>query len=454
MAGKDAGAEAPPPPLGFFQGLLDSLPAALMLLDTAGTIRFAVGQIDRLGDRGSAQLVGSNLGDLAATAEGRALVAELVTAAAARRHGEMVGPVRMPYLDPVGTAHITDMWVVNQSSALGVGGLVVMLVPESAYGYFDEVLVSIVQNASLEETFAALARALRQPPVEGECYFLRPATDDRGVKRFPDLGNAPGPPLPGPWDDIWAGALSAEHENLTRLSSVLREQAGALGYGSLACFAVHPGLEGRADACLVAWARAEGPLAPFARLAIERAVIIASLAMSHRSAEDNLADASLRDPLTGLGNRRGFVEALEALVRAGEQPAILYIDLDGFKEVNENFGQLAGDAVLRVAARRLSSVMRPTDELARLGGDEFAVLCNGAPTGDQMVMIAERVVEQLSRPLSVGDGQTVDVGATVGIALSLPVGTPVDVLLATADHALLEAKSKGPGQWALASAPG
>jgi diguanylate cyclase (GGDEF)-like protein len=153
-----------------------------------------------------------------------------------------------------------------------------------------------------------------------------------------------------------------------------------------------------------------------------------------------------------LGNRRSFFEALEALVRAGEQPAILYIDLDGFKEVNDSFGQLAGDAVLRVAARRLSSVMRPTDELAPLGGDEFAVLCNGAPTGDQMVMIAERVVEQLSRPLSVGDGQTVDVGATIGIALGLPVGTPVDMILARADHALLEAKSKGPGQWVLASA--
>ena len=284
MARKDAGAEAPPPPSGFFQGLLDSLPAALMLLDTAGTIRYAAGQLDSLGDRRHTQLVGSNVGDLAATPEGRALVAELVTAAAARRHGEMVGPVRMPYLDTDGTGHITDVWVVNQLSAPGVGGLAAMLLPESAYDYFDEVLVSIVQNASLEETFAGLARALRHQPFEGECYFLRPATDDRGVKRFPDLGNAPGPPLPGPWDDIWAGAASAEHENLSRLSSVLREQAQALGYGSLACFAVHPGLEGRADACLVAWAREEGRLAPFARLAIERAVIIASLAMSHRSA--------------------------------------------------------------------------------------------------------------------------------------------------------------------------
>jgi diguanylate cyclase (GGDEF)-like protein len=194
-------------------------------------------------------------------------------------------------------------------------------------------------------------------------------------------------------------------------------------------------------------------LSPFARLAAERAIVIATLAMSHRSEEDGLIDAAFRDPLTGLGNRRSFFQALDAQVQAKEQPAILYIDLDGFKAVNDNLGHLAGDAVLRVAARRLASIMRPTDELARLGGDEFAVLCNGAPTADQMVMIAERVVEQLSRPLSVGDGRTVDVGASIGIALDLPISTPLDTILARADHALLEAKAKGKGKWAIASMP-
>jgi diguanylate cyclase (GGDEF)-like protein len=450
MARKDASAEAPPPPSGFFQALLDSLPAGLMLLDTEGTIRYAAGQLDRLGDRTYDQLVGARLADFVATPEEGSVVRELLAVAASRPDGEMVGPVRISYLDADGTARLTEVWGVNQSSAPGMGGLVVMLLPESAYDYFDEVLVSIVKNASLDETFSALAQALRHPPFGGECYFLTPATDDRGVRRSPDLGNVPGPPLPGPWDDIWAGAASVEHESLGRLSSVLREQARAVGYASVACFAVHPGLEGRADACLVVWSREDGNLNPFARVAVERAITVASLAMSHRSEEKGLADAALRDPLTGLGNRKSFFEALEALVQAGEQPAILYIDLDGFKAVNDDLGHLAGDAVLRVAARRLASVMRPTDELARLGGDEFAVLCNGSPTADQMQLIAERVVEQLSRPLSVGDGQTVDVGASIGIALELPVGTPADMILGRADHALDAAREKGKGQWALA----
>jgi diguanylate cyclase (GGDEF)-like protein len=257
--------------------------------------------------------------------------------------------------------------------------------------------------------------------------------------------------LAGPWDAIWAGATAVEHENLTRVSSQLREEAMNAGYASVACFALHPGLKARTDVCLVVWSPEEGRLTPFARRAIEQAIIIGSLAVSHRSEEEGLKDAALRDPLTGLGNRRSFFEVLERLVQAGEQPAVMYIDLDGFKAVNDQLGHLAGDAVLRVVARRLASIMRPTDELARLGGDEFAVLCNGSPSADQMEMIAERVVEQLSRPLSVGDGETVYVGASVGIALELGVGTPVDTILGRADGALYQAKEQGKGRWVLAS---
>jgi diguanylate cyclase (GGDEF)-like protein len=455
MASMTASGELESPPLrpGFIRGLLDAFPAVLMVLDTGGRIRYAAGQLDALGDRTSAQLVGSKVGDFVATPDERSLVEELVTVAASRPDGYMVGPVRVPYFDGDGTAHLTEVWVVNRSSAADVGGLVVMLSPESAYDYFDQVLASIVQNAPLEETFGAIAEALRHPPFGGECYFLTPATDDRAVKRLPDTGNVPGPPLPGPWDGIWAGATSVEHENLSRLSPPLREQAMQLGYASVACFSVHPGLEGRAEACLVAWSAEEGRLTPFARRAIEQAIVIASLAISHRPEGEGVTETVLRDPLTGLANRRSFFEALGELVEAGEQPAVMYIDLDGFKAVNDQLGNLAGDAVLRVVARRLASVMRPTDELARLAGDGFAVLCNGAPTAEQMEKIAERVVEQLSQPLSVGDGQTVFIGASIGIALEQGVGTPVDTILGRVDHALNEAKEQGRGRWVLVSGP-
>jgi diguanylate cyclase (GGDEF)-like protein len=448
----DNGSPPPPPPSSYFQNLLDSLPAVLMVLDSLGTIRYAAGQIDRLGSRTYAQLIGARVSDFVSTSDERALVEELLAATIRRPQGEMVGPVRLPYLDVDGTVRLTEAWAVNRSNDPVVAGLTMILLPESAYDRFDQVLAAIVKDVSLEEIFRDLSEALRYPPVARECYFVRHGRDDRGLLRSPDLPDVPGPPSSGPWDEIWAGASSVECENLSQLSSSLRAMARAAGYVSVSCFAVHPGLDGRADACVVAWSRDEGRLPPFARLALERAVLTATLAMSHRSEDDNPNEAASRDALTGLWNRRSFFQALETVVESGDQPAVLYIDVDGFRKINDELGHLAGDAVLRVTARRLSSVMRPTDELARLGGDEFAVLCNGSPSPAQMVMIAERVVEQLSRPLSVGDGVTVDVGACVGIAHGLPAGTPVDTILGRADHALTAAQAKGKGQWALASA--
>jgi diguanylate cyclase (GGDEF)-like protein len=442
-----------PPPSAFLQSLIDSLPAAVLVLDTAGVIRYAAGQLNYLGDRTYAQLVGSRVSEHVASDDERRLIDELIRVTASRAPGETVGPTKMLYLDADGRSRLAEVWAVNRATDPVLGGIVVILLPESAHDRFDQVLASITNGASLDQVFTALAEALHFPPSGGDSYFLTPASDDRGVRRYPEDVVVPGPPLPGPWDDIFEGTASVEYENLARVSSSLREAAGMAGYRSLSCFAVHPGPDGHADACLVVWSRDEAKLCPYARLAAERAVVIATLAMSHRSEEDGLIDAAFRDPLTGLGNRRSFFQALDAQVQAKEQPAILYIDLDGFKAVNDNLGHLAGDAVLRVAARRLASIMRPTDELARLGGDEFAVLCNGAPSADQMVMIAERVVEQLSRPLSVGDGRTVDVGASIGIALDLPISTPLDTILARADHALLEAKAKGKGKWAIASMP-
>jgi diguanylate cyclase (GGDEF)-like protein len=456
MSRKEAsfnGGAPPPPPSGFFQGLLDSLPAVLLVLDAGGTIRFAAGQIHRLGDRAYNQLVGSKLGNFVVGGEERGLLEELLDVTSRKADGEMVGPIRLPYQDLDGTVRLTEVWALNRSQDSGTAGVVVIVLPESAYSRFDEALAAIVKEASLDETFDALAAGLRVSPVEAECFFVRRGRDDRGLVRTPGVAGVPGPPTPGPWEEIWAGATVVEHENLAQVSSTLRELAKRAGFASMACFAVHHGLEGRADACLVAWFRQEGHVPLFTRLAIDRAVLVATLAMSHRSEDEGLKDAASRDPLTGLANRRSFFQALEALVEAGEQPAILYIDLDGFKAVNDNLGHLAGDAVLRVAARRLASIMRPTDELARLGGDEFAVLCNGNPSAEQMILIAERIVEQLSLPLSVGDGESVDVAATIGIALGLPVGTPVDTILGRADHALRGAKATGRGQWAIAGEP-
>jgi diguanylate cyclase (GGDEF)-like protein len=173
--------------------------------------------------------------------------------------------------------------------------------------------------------------------------------------------------------------------------------------------------------------------------------MISQNALGNRSLEE-----AFQDVLTGLGNRRSFFQAINSRIDAGDRPALCYVDIDGFKEVNDRLGRLAGDSALRVIARRLSSVLRPTDDLARVGGDEFAILCAGDVTESQVIAIAGRVVERLAEPISIGDAPALKLGASVGIVLEFPVGTPADALLARADEALGEAKAAGGSCWRLA----
>ncbi len=443
------------PPLGkkatlpFLEHLVASLPAALFVVDRGGKVLHVAGALASIATRTAEQLVGRQLVEFVDESE-RPRAAELLSVVAASPENETVGPVRITYFDDDRSKRSTEVWGINRLGDPEIGGICVLLLPESAYDRFDQVLMSMVSGVSLEQTFGSIAQALRYPPVHAESFFLMPGQDDRSVLRAPDLAEVPGPPGPGPWDDVWETAEPMLHVKVSQLTGPLGDAAKKAGFSSVACFPVHRNVDGHAGACIVVWLRSPSPPALNSHMAIERAGVIASLAISRSSEEAGLKDAAYRDVLTGLGNRRSFFEVLERQVQEGEQPAVLYIDLDGFKAVNDSFGHLAGDAVLRVTARRLASVMRPTDEVARLGGDEFAVICAGGVTRDQVVSIAERVVGQLNRPLSVGDGQTVDCGASVGIAVDLPVGTPADAVIGHADRALYEAKAKGRGQWSLA----
>ena len=441
---------APPPPSSYLDALLESLPAAILVTDGSGLIRYAAGQLDRLGGGSYAELLGTEVAANMAAPE-REHLEQLILAAAAGGDGEMAGPLRLSYRGGEGGDIATEVWAVNRTGDASVSGVVLLLLPESAYGRFDRALALLFdREVPVEQAYAALALALRSPPVGAEAYFLVPGDDDRGTVRNPDLEQVPGPPLAGPWDEVLAGASHSKSDGLSELSEPLAQAATAAGFGAVTGGCGAPA----APACLVVWQRGESELSPPARVAVERAVALATVVRAQRLVQEGLREPDLQDPLTGLGNERSLSESLEGHVQAGEQPAMLYFDLAGFQKVNDDLGRLAGDAVLRVTARRLSSVMRPTDELVHLAGAEFAVVCNGAPTRDQMVMIAERLIEQLSRPLSIGQGVTADVGVSIGMALGFPSGTPVDELRRHADGAQEAARAKGRSQWVVATPEG
>ena len=165
--------------------------------------------------------------------------------------------------------------------------------------------------------------------------------------------------------------------------------------------------------------------------------------------EEQLTIQAFHDPLTGLANRALYVDRLErALGRRRHHTkgaAVLFLDLDDFKTVNDTLGHVEGDHLIRQVAGRLSDTIRPEDTAARLGGDEFALLLDDVDQ-DQAVSVADRVIAALERPFDLSQ-RPMRIGATIGIALSSPdLPTATDMLRA-ADIAMYAAKDAGKGRF-------
>ena len=173
--------------------------------------------------------------------------------------------------------------------------------------------------------------------------------------------------------------------------------------------------------------------------------------VSARKASEARADELARlDPLTGLPNRlllrERLAEALARLQRNGEACAVLLIDLDRFKPVNDTLGHPIGDALLAKVADRLRSTVRPTDTVARIGGDEFIILQTGIREAADTQALARRLVDLIGRTYMV-EGHLLTIGASVGVALAPADGTSADKLLKNADLALYRAKLDGRGTY-------
>ncbi|MCC6319784.1 MAG: EAL domain-containing protein [Gemmatimonadaceae bacterium] len=181
-----------------------------------------------------------------------------------------------------------------------------------------------------------------------------------------------------------------------------------------------------------------------------------------RASKEALTHQAFHDQLTGLPNRTRFLERVAGALSGGspERAAVLAVDLDGFKVVNDTFGHAAGDALLREVATRLLGATRGSDVVARLGGDEFAVLLCYLRDEGETRLVAERILRALDAPIALGDRST-SVGASIGIAYGArhagprvassddPEGLdPVDALLHDADVALYHAKTLGKGRYA------
>ena len=165
-----------------------------------------------------------------------------------------------------------------------------------------------------------------------------------------------------------------------------------------------------------------------------------------RHHEEQLQYLAYHDPLTGLLNRSAFRDlvnqALDNLAISDSKPAVLFIDLDRFKMINDSYGHQVGDQLLKAVAERLRTVIRPGIEICRLGGDEFGALIIGQSEPDYAMAQAETIVAALQQPFTV-DGRTLQIGASCGVALASSMAAELDVLIKAADLAMYHAKKSG-----------
>lgn len=212
---------------------------------------------------------------------------------------------------------------------------------------------------------------------------------------------------------------------------------------------------------LVNWGQLDSPfmLASGLQIGVSAELVVFGIALSSRirllqrerlrleTRAASLAQEARTDPLTGLANRTGLALSAHALLAQARPHALLLLDLDRFKPVNDVHGHAAGDAVLVEVARRLTQSVREGDTVARLGGDEFVILFGDAPSQAALEERAARLQVLLRRPIDIGPGQTVSVDSSVGLAIAPQDGSTLEQLLLAADIAMYGAKNAGPGRF-------
>jgi diguanylate cyclase (GGDEF)-like protein len=172
--------------------------------------------------------------------------------------------------------------------------------------------------------------------------------------------------------------------------------------------------------------------------------------LAHKHADEKIRQLAMTDPLTGLANRRQFTQRLQQSIkladREGNFLALMFIDLDRFKSVNDTHGHAVGDAVLLSVASILTKSSRVTDIVARLGGDEFAILVVH-PDGEVGVrQIAQRIIDEIKKTTQI-EGHNINIGVSIGIALYPDDATTENELMKNSDLALYEVKEQGRGSF-------
>ena len=432
----------------FHQRVLEELTAPTLVVNNEGTVIYANHAMARLGGWDLDYHVGTNVLDYLHPDD----VAVLGEAFLTLTHVEQLGAFDRTPWAPIHARVIAANGQVVPVVITGVGGLADPTVQGIIYdvrpAHEEDILrrglTGLAQGEPIDVILGLIADMIALPPLGLDAAVLVPQ-DNNSMRvigatseQFEEiLQQATGPQ---PW------ASQAIHPHQTRLQDFrgpTGERLRKAGYCEL--WHVAPDAEDQFGAYrIVAAGRTINEPATGSIDRIARANELAGVVLLRARADALLDHSATHDRLTSLANREGFHRQANELLedQSPGRTALLFVDLDNFKQINDHHGHAVGDAVLETVAARLVSVTRSLDLVARLGGDEFVIMIGSDADRpidhDRVQAVADRALRELRRDMDLGD-ITVQVTASIGAAIG-PVTTALDALLIEADAAMYEAK--------------
>ena len=473
------------------EAVLNAAPRVVAVLDPNGEIRWVNRAATELVGVPHEELVGRNVLEFVIPQDAPLVVESIEYLLST---SGQFRPMEFRFHRADGTVGVLEAVSANRLDDPAIRGIVVQLHDVPARRLTDEVLEVIAAGGSFEEILRLLANLLEVQlgdargivgvdPHDGRFGVAASSHDivddlaDAIRTEEPTSSAAGGREEPTeapntPWADAIRTGTMVIHPDLSGLDPGFRREAQAQGFEACWVFPVLQPSTHEVTACLIAWRTRPGPPSPGERVAGDRIGRLLSLALERRRTQGLLLHAARHDALTGLPNRSQFFRHLgRELHRDGHLVAVLYLDLDDFKPINDRYGHRAGDFVLAQIARRIEGVLRPRDLTARLGGDEFGVLCSQLRDEAEAVAIAERLIAAVGEPLVLpsdtirspelaaiagapviditdhSEAVVVSVSVSVGIAFGHQSGSDDERLVELADAAMYQAKATGRGTW-------
>jgi diguanylate cyclase (GGDEF)-like protein/PAS domain S-box-containing protein len=433
--------------------ILNAIPGVVAVIGADGDVVWINESMTEVTGYTADDLVGTNMLDHL-DLEWNALSLESISYAL--DHPGMRLPTMLRFHTKHGPPVVMEVTANNQLDNPQIRGLVAHMRPSDERQLVEGILESFMAGDDLASTIGRVHDVARAETLQSESavFLLFSGADDQHpvLPSSPEIGALSAlAGLSTPWSVAASSGQPVLLADLTDLPGPVGAAAAAAGFAACWTYPVCRTGTGVVDAVLVLWRREPGAPEPTATMLAERLVKLCALVLERVEHSRDLQHAADHDGLTGLVNRARFFEAVDGHIARGAEPlGVIYLDLDGFKPINDHWGHGSGDQVLVAVADRLRASVRPGDTVARLGGDEFAVACPGA-AADELIRLADRLLAVVRAPITVGD-QVLRVGASIGLATCAAGASPGDVLVAAADAALLAAKSTAKGTWNLSPA--